>query len=147
MLKRHHQLVKVTLVLGDALGTAAALVAAYAIRFHSGLIRLKNAGGLPPYEPYLYALPIMVAVCLLAYRYNGLYEPRRTVGFVAEFLDIVKATVTALLAIVASIFLFGLPWDSSLRIVSTLRGRSSIFVALGTYTLFLNLFSSIATSW
>jgi exopolysaccharide biosynthesis polyprenyl glycosylphosphotransferase len=102
MLKRHHELVRAALVIGDALGTATALIAAFWIRFYSGWI--PSPKGIPASGPYLQALPLMVLACIVAYRYTGLYQPRRTSSFVSEVLDIVKATVAAVIAVVATSF-------------------------------------------
>ena len=113
---------------GDAAATAIALVASFELRFYSGLIRLKEP--VPPVELYVSALPIMVVACFLAYRYNGLYEPRRTGSFVSEAVDILKATVAAVLAIVATTFFLRLGADS--------RAVIALFAALNPA--FLSLF-------
>jgi exopolysaccharide biosynthesis polyprenyl glycosylphosphotransferase len=101
VLKRHHQLVRAAIILVDALATALACIAAYAIRFHSSLI--PSRGDHDP-DAYLAALPLVVLLSLLAYRWNGLYEPRRIESFGREIGDVVRATLAALLMTIAATF-------------------------------------------
>ncbi len=128
MLKRHHETVRALLVAGDALGTAAAFAAAYVIRFYSGLIPLKD-GQLPPVELYAYAAPLMIAACLVAYRYVGLYEPRRTGSFAAEFFDVLTATGAAVIAVVVTTFFLRSPAESRV-VIALFAGLNPLFLAL-----------------
>jgi Undecaprenyl-phosphate glucose phosphotransferase len=127
MLRRYHQLVVSTLFIGDALGTVAAFVAAYLVYFRAGLFTPLH--GEPAPDAYLAVLPVAVVACLLAYRYAGLYEPRRTGRFIHEMFDIGKATLAALLAVIAVSFFLRTGADS--------RGVVALFAALNPAVLSL----------
>jgi len=110
MLKRHHQILQTILGMMDAASTAAALALAYLLRFRSGIFPVPR--GIPPPEDYLPSWPVAVAIALIAYRYHGLYEPKRIEGFRREVLEILKATATAVVGIVLVTFFVRSPAES-----------------------------------
>jgi Undecaprenyl-phosphate glucose phosphotransferase len=110
MLKRHHQLVAVGLFAADALATLAAMASAYLVRFESGWIPLISDE--TPTGAYLRLLPLALAVCLASYQWQRLYRPRRTARFAGELVRIVKASVGALIGIIAVTFLLRSPAES-----------------------------------
>jgi exopolysaccharide biosynthesis polyprenyl glycosylphosphotransferase len=120
VLKRHHQALRALLLVLDAAGTSLALVLAYAIRFRSGWLPVPK--GVPPAEDYLLAWPLAVGISVLAYRYHGLYEPKRFDRLAREVLTLLKATGTALLVTVAVTFFARLQAES--------RGVIVLFAAL-----------------
>jgi len=126
VLRRHHQLVRIGLVVSDALSTALACVLAYLVRFHSGWLPPR---GEPALESYVQALPIVVFVSLVAYRWNGLYEPRRTESFAAELVDIGRATVAALLGVVAATFFLRSVAESRI-VIALFAGLNPVMLAL-----------------
>jgi Undecaprenyl-phosphate glucose phosphotransferase len=90
------------LLAGDAAAAAAALVAAYAIRFWSGLIAAPL--GIPPLEPYLFLLLPLLPLHALALRVVGLYEYRHERTKADEAFVVVQGASLATLLLLASTF-------------------------------------------
>ncbi len=81
MLRRHSEIFRTVLLLGDVLLVAASWLGAYALRFHSGL---PAPLGVPPLEPYLVALGLLLPVWGWVFRSRGLYAPRRIDSTLSE---------------------------------------------------------------
>ncbi len=97
MLKRYAQVFVTLLAIADAALTAGAFLLAYHVRFAF----FATPKGVPPLQDYLLAAPAVVLAALLCYRAYGLYRPRRTDAFFEEALDVVKASVTTLVLLLA----------------------------------------------
>ena len=102
MLKERRLWLVLALLAGDAAAAALALVAAYAIRFWSGLI--PTPLGVPPVEPYLFLLLPLLPLHALALRVVGLYEYRHERTKADEAFVVVQGASLATLLLLASTF-------------------------------------------
>ena len=75
MLRRHNRLLIALHVISDAFLGILAFLAAYQLRFSTGLIPITK--GTPPLENYLYVLPFVAGLVPLAFQLQGLYRLRR----------------------------------------------------------------------
>jgi Undecaprenyl-phosphate glucose phosphotransferase len=98
MLKRHNRLLIVLHVVSDALLGILSFLAAYQLRFSTGLIPVTK--GTPPLENYLYVLPFIAGLVPLAFQLQGLYRLRRGRSRVDDFFN---AFVGSILAVVFGI--------------------------------------------
>lgn len=103
MLRRHSQPRTALLLAGDLLATAASLVAAYLLRFASGLF-----GEPRPYVPgrYLEALPPAVLLALATYAALGRYRPPWGEGAGGGLRGAVRAALAATLLLAAGALLY-----------------------------------------
>jgi Undecaprenyl-phosphate glucose phosphotransferase len=102
MLRRHSEIFRTVLLLADVLLVVASWLSAYALRFHSGLDAPR---GVPPLEPYLVALGLIVPVWVWVFRSRGLYAPRRTDSTLSEIGSVLAgATTVVVLLVVATFF-------------------------------------------
>jgi Undecaprenyl-phosphate glucose phosphotransferase len=92
------------LAAGDAVAGALALVAAYFIRFRADMIPAPL--GIPPMEPYLSLLMLLLPLHALALRAVGLYEYRHERTKADEAFVVVQGTTLATLLLVAGTFFF-----------------------------------------
>jgi Undecaprenyl-phosphate glucose phosphotransferase len=104
VLKERRLWLVLALVAGDALASAAALVTAYAVRFQFDLIPAPL--GVPPIEPYLSLLGLLVPLHALSLRAVGLYEYRHERTKADEAFVVVQGVTLATLLLVASTFFF-----------------------------------------
>src|SRR5262245_66316380 len=74
MLKERRLWLVLALVAGDAVAGALALIAAYFVRFRADMIPAPL--GIPPMEPYLSLLMLLLPLHALSLRAVGLYEYR-----------------------------------------------------------------------
>ena len=102
MLKERRLWLVVALLTGDATAATLALLAAYAIRFWSGLI--STPLGVPPFEPYLFLLLPLLPLHALALRVAGLYEYRHERTKADEAFLVAQGVSLATLFLVASTF-------------------------------------------
>ncbi|MFW6210977.1 MAG: nucleoside-diphosphate sugar epimerase/dehydratase, partial [bacterium] len=65
-------IMKGAIIAGDALFAAASFLAAYYVRFYTVLLAVRY--GIAPLEYYIYGVPVVVLVFLLAFNYAGLYR-------------------------------------------------------------------------
>ena len=101
MLRRHSEVFRTALLLGDTLLVAASWFGAYLLRFHSGL---PAPLGVPPLDPYLVALGLIVPVWAWVFRSRGLYASR-TDSTLSELGSVVAgATTVVVLLVVATFF-------------------------------------------
>src|SRR5262245_2921609 len=103
MTRRTSQPLTAWFVAWDLLLTAAAWVASYAVRFHSGLFPTAIDPH-PPFVLYLYSLPLVLILALVAYRYVGMYEVHRLRRFREELLAVGKGVGLMALAVMATSF-------------------------------------------
>ncbi len=104
MLKERRLWLLLALVAGDALASAAALVTAYVVRFRVDLIPAPR--GVPPFEPYLSLLVLLVPLHALSLRVVGLYEYRHERTKADEAFVVLQGVTLATLLLVASTFFF-----------------------------------------
>jgi Undecaprenyl-phosphate glucose phosphotransferase len=114
------------LVAGDALAGAAALIAAYAARFQVDLIPAPR--GVPPIEPYLSLLVLLLPLHAVSLRLAGLYEYRHERTKADEAFKVVQGVTLATLLLMASTFF--------LRAFSYSRWFMVIFWALDVVAVF-----------
>ncbi len=102
MLYRYGEVFRTLMVVADVLLVAAAWLGAYAIRFHTGLpIPL----GVPPFQPYVEALAVLLPVWVLLFRAYGLYEPQRTGSLLSESASVLRvAAIGVFLLVTLSFF-------------------------------------------
>jgi exopolysaccharide biosynthesis polyprenyl glycosylphosphotransferase len=136
MLRRQSEIFRTFLLLGDLSLVAASWVASYAIRFNS---TLPVPRGVPPSEPYLAMLPLLLVVWAWVFRSRGLYAPRRTDSRLSELGAVFAgATTVVVLLVVGTFFLRSyfysrgvilLFWGLSITSVSAFRlaARAGIF--------------------
>jgi Undecaprenyl-phosphate glucose phosphotransferase len=80
-------------VLTDVLATALAWLAAYAVRFESGLLLAPK--GIPDLERYLLLLPLIVLLWPVVLYFHGLYQVRRGRSRIDEFFAILVSVLIA----------------------------------------------------
>lgn len=103
MLRRQHEIYRTLLLLGDLAIVAAAWMGAYALRFHAGI---PAPLGVPPVEPYLSALLVLLPGWAWLFRRRGLYTPRRVDSPLSELAAVVAAGTTVTVLLVAVGFFF-----------------------------------------
>ena len=90
MVKEHSQLVMLLMGVGDLAVTAGAWMVSYYLRFHCGLLPVKDAV-LPSLAYIDNVMVTTLLLTLLVFGWMGMYRPRRVQTFGAEFWDIIKA--------------------------------------------------------
>ena len=102
MLRRQSELYRSLLLVGDAALVSATWLGAYWLRFHIGI---PAPLGVPPLDPYLVALALLVPTWWWVFRSRGLYSPRRTDSLLSELGAVFAAATTVIvLVVVASFF-------------------------------------------
>jgi len=122
MLKKHSQFVEGLLFAGDMAATAGAWCLAYALRFLYPIVPVTK--GNPGFGAYLSILPIVLVLCVIAYRTAQLYVPRREGSMLREWFGIVKANGIAFLLLVAFVTFY--------RAFAYSRGVVLLFLGLNT---------------
>ena len=89
-------------LLGDLVLTAAGWLAAYWLRFDSGLVPIHRP--VPGFAPYLANLPLVVLLSLVAYRFAGMYEVHRMRRFREELAAVAKGVRLMALGVMATSF-------------------------------------------
>jgi Undecaprenyl-phosphate glucose phosphotransferase len=124
MFKRRSQVLRVWFLFWDLASTAAAWIAAYYLRFDTGLIPLhKNA---PSVELCWRNLPLVVLLATVAYRLTGQYAIHRLRRLREEAVCVVKGTALLTLLVVAITFCLHDPYESR-----AVMGLFSLLTALG----------------
>jgi exopolysaccharide biosynthesis polyprenyl glycosylphosphotransferase len=138
MLRRQSEIFRTLLLLADLTLVAASWLASYAIRFSAGL---PVPRGVPPVEPYLAALPLLLAVWAWVFRSRGLYASRRTDSRLSELGAVFAGATTVVVLTVVATFFFRsyffsrgvilLFWGLSIASVSAFRlGARALLFAL-----------------
>ncbi len=100
---RHNRLLVAFHLISDSLLGLTAFVAAYAVRFHSGLIPITR--GLPPLRQYINVLPFIAVVVPLGFYLQGLYRLRRGRSRVDDFFAVFVGSILAVMfGIVATLY-------------------------------------------
>jgi exopolysaccharide biosynthesis polyprenyl glycosylphosphotransferase len=102
VLRGRHEIFRSLLLLGDLLLVAASWLGAYALRFHAGI---PAPLGIPPVEPYLSVLVVLLPGWAWVFRSRGLYSPRRVDSPISELASVAAAgTTVVVLLVVAGFF-------------------------------------------
>ena len=104
MLKERRLWLVLALAAGDAVAGAVALVGAYLVRFRADMIPAPL--GIPPIEPYLSLLMLLLPLHALSLRAVGLYEYRHERTKADEAFVVVQGATLATLLLVAGTFFF-----------------------------------------
>jgi len=104
VLKERRLWLVLALIAGDALAATLALLAAYAVRFQADVIPVPL--GVPPFEPYLSLLGLLLPLHALSLRVVGLYEYRHERTKADEAFIVFQGVTLATLLLVASTFFF-----------------------------------------
>ena len=92
MIKEHSQFIVVMMGVLDLAVTTAAWAVSFYLRFHSGMLPMKEAA--PPGLAYVQDVLVLTLLsALLVFGWLGMYRPRRVQTFGAEFWDILRACV------------------------------------------------------
>jgi Undecaprenyl-phosphate glucose phosphotransferase len=103
MLKKHSQIFQSILFLTDAILIALSWVLAYFLRFYFGPIPVLK--GIPSIKEFLSLLFILLPVCLVIFKYSGLYEPMRSNARASEIQKIFSASILSTLVFITIIYL------------------------------------------
>jgi Undecaprenyl-phosphate glucose phosphotransferase len=120
MIKRSSQTLTAWFALWDLVGAGSAWVGAYYLRFTSGLIPVTK--DTPDPELCWHNLPLVLLLCLVAFRITGAYAVHRLRRFREEFVAVVKGTLLLTLMMMATIFSAQDPYMS--------RGAMALFCLL-----------------
>ena len=101
MLYRHSEVFRTLMMLADLALVALTWLAAYWIRFETGMEAPK---GHPPLEDYLLALVVILPLWFILLRRNRLYEPRRLGSFMDEAWDIARTGLSSMVLLLAFSF-------------------------------------------
>jgi Undecaprenyl-phosphate glucose phosphotransferase len=103
MMRRYNRLLVAFYVVTDALLAMVALLAAYWLRFHSGLIPVTK--GYPDFRQYAQMLPFIAVLVPIAFNIQGLYRLRRGRSRVDDFFAVFVGSVLAcILGLVALLY-------------------------------------------
>ncbi|MBM4264950.1 MAG: undecaprenyl-phosphate glucose phosphotransferase [Deltaproteobacteria bacterium] len=102
MLKRHHEFFKSLMLLSDLVFVSAAWWCAFWARFHSGLLPALEGY---VFNHYLIAWLLILGAWTFVFRLMDFYRPRRISTHGREFVDLVKASLLALLTFLGIIFI------------------------------------------
>ncbi len=106
MLKQHSRLFEHLTLAVDLVLIGACWLAAYGLRFYVVGPPLV-AASIPPFRDYLLQLVPIMLLWGVAFRWFGLYRPRRLGSHLAEWIDVAKASTFGVLMLVAVMrFLF-----------------------------------------
>lgn len=101
MLYRHSEVLRSLVMLADLGLLAGAWLGAYWLRFRAGI---DVPLGVPPVQAYALALGAIIPVGWILLRRSGVYEPKRLGSLLGEAVDIVKATATGVVILLAASF-------------------------------------------
>jgi Undecaprenyl-phosphate glucose phosphotransferase len=124
MLYRHSEIFRTLLLVADLGIIGLAWLAAYWIRFETGI---PAPLGVPEIGAYVEALVAILPLYFVLFRMRNLYEPRRTSSLVAEMGDLVHASTVGVVILVAISFF--------VRSYFYSRGVILIFYGLSTVSL------------
>ncbi len=93
MVRRHNRLLVLFHILADAVLGMLAFLAAYVIRFDSGLIPVTR--GIPPLEQYVNVLPFIAIIVPLGFHLQGLYRLRRGRSRIDDFFNVLVGSIFA----------------------------------------------------
>jgi Undecaprenyl-phosphate glucose phosphotransferase len=127
MIKRSSQTLTVWFACWDLFGAGGAWIGAYFLRFKSGLLPVTK--DTPDPELCWNNLPLVLLLCLVAFRIGGAYQVHRLRRFREDFIAVVKGTLLLALLMMATIFYAQDPYIS--------RGAMLLFVALNFFVVLI----------
>lgn len=95
---------KIGLFAGDAVFVVLSAVLSYYIRFYVHFVPVKY--GIPVFTEYLYAIPVIVVVFLLAFNYAGLYRLEYGRSRFDELISVLSASSASIIILVSMTFFF-----------------------------------------
>jgi Undecaprenyl-phosphate glucose phosphotransferase len=106
MLNRHNRLLVTFYVLSDALLGTVAFLAAYLLRFQSGITSLVPiTKGVPPFEQYISLIPFVAVLVPVGFHLQGLYRLRRGRSRVDDFFGVFVGSILAVVfSVVATLY-------------------------------------------
>ena len=130
MVRRHNRLLVALYVCSDALLGIAAFIAAYLVRFDTGLIPVTK--GYPPFSQYVNILPFIGVLVPFAYHVQGLYRLRRGRSRVDDFFAVFVGSILAVVfGIVATLYF------QAYYVPDELKDRGAYEVSQFVWALFL----------
>ena len=103
MLRENFRLLRRFYFLVDMTWIALSWIAAYGLRFHSGLIPIFY--GVPPFETYLMHLPLVLLVWMVAMIYGGVYHIQGWWQFAGKWRVFLKSSLAAIVLLVGVTYL------------------------------------------
>ena len=138
MVRRHNRLLVALYIGSDALLGIAAFIAAYLVRFDTGLIPVTK--GYPPFSQYVNILPFIGVLVPFAYHVQGLYRLRRGRSRVDDFFAVFVGSILAVVfGIVATLYF------QAYYVSDELKDRGAYEVSQLVWALFL--FFNIALTY
>jgi len=113
MLYRYSEVFRTLLGVADLVLIATAWLAAYQLRFNTGL---PAPLGVPPAIEYVYPLALILPLFLFLFRSHGLYEARRMDSTLGEATAVLRATAMGVLLLVATTFFLRIYFYSRLAV-------------------------------
>jgi Undecaprenyl-phosphate glucose phosphotransferase len=101
LLHRYSEVFRTLLMVADVTLIAGAWLAAYWLRFNTGI---PAPLGIPEFRSYLLPIALIVPLWLVLFRSHGLYEPRRTESLLTEAWAITRATAAGVVLLIAVTF-------------------------------------------
>ncbi len=89
--------------MGDIILIAGVILLAYYLRFYAKMIPVTQ--GIPLLKYYIYPLPVIVLVYLLAFNYAGLYRQDRGASRLDEFFGVFSAVTASVIILMSSTFM------------------------------------------
>jgi Undecaprenyl-phosphate glucose phosphotransferase len=138
MVRRHNRLLVAMYIGSDAFLGIAAFIAAYLVRFDTGLIPVTK--GYPPFSQYVNILPFIGVLVPFAYHVQGLYRLRRGRSRVDDFFAVFVGSILAVVfGIVATLYV------QAYYVSDELKDRGAYEVSQLVWALFL--FFNIALTY
>ncbi len=132
MVKRFSRLFVALHVAGDIGCAALAFVAAYLLRFETGLLDIPK--GQPPFEQYLAVLPFVAAMVPIAFHVQRLYRFRRGRTRLDDFFAVLVGTLlTVLLAVAGTLYV------QTYYLPQSLKDQGYLEVSQAVWVIFLGL--------
>jgi len=138
VVRRHNRLLVAMYIGSDALLGIVAFIAAYLVRFDTGLIPVTK--GYPPFSQYVNILPFIGVLVPFAYHVQGLYRLRRGRSRVDDFFAVFVGSILAVVfGIVATLYF------QAYYVSDELKDRGAYEVSQLVWALFL--FFNIALTY
>ena len=135
MLNRRNRTLTTVLMVSDAVATGLAFLAAYQLRFFSGLISIPEQ--IPSIAQYLKIMPLVMIIFPGIFVINGLYKIRRGRSIVDEFFSVFLACSLATLITFLALLYYRVyytpdvapDWEFSRLVMAIFLGITIVFVS------------------
>lgn len=118
----------------DILAITASFFLTYAFRFTSGIIPVRDGGGIPELADYSQALYFVIPVYLWLFRAYGLYKTQRHIRRIEEIFMVMKAVTFSILFLTAATFFYrGFSYSRVYLVIMWVL--SIFFISAGRYFL------------